>query len=105
MQCWDGKQEAPFLIKAFSGLLPELLWVVEISIPHLFPANEHKLGEIVLNATLARDESKEMDYGLFLLARLPEHSYLINSTNQYGPSFIEVPSKLVSHTPVMRTLQ
>jgi len=105
IRCWDGKTEASFMADALSGLLPELLWVVEISIPHLFPANERKLGEIVLNATLARDESKEVDHRLFLLARLPEHYYLINSTNQYGPSFIEVPSKLISHTPVMRTIQ
>jgi len=105
IQCWKGKKESSFLIDALSGLLPELLWVVEISIPHLFPANERKLGEIVLNATLVRDDSKEMDYKLFLLARLPEHYYLINSTNQYGPNFIKVPSEFVSHTPLIQTIQ
>ena len=104
MQCWEGESEASHLAPALSGLLPELLWVVEISIPHLFPANERKLGEIVLNASQVRDCSKSVDYNLFMLARFPAQYFLLEQTKKSGPEFLTFPSRLISHTPVIRTV-
>jgi len=47
---WDSKTIPTKLIAALSVGLPQLLWVVEISLPELFPANRRKLGEVVLDA-------------------------------------------------------
>jgi hypothetical protein len=105
MAGWEGNVEDPSFISTLSTLLPELLWVVEVSIPHLFPANERKLGEILLNASLARDSSRAIDYKLFLLARFPAQYFLLKSVNQYGPQFMTIPSRVVSHTPLLRTVQ
>jgi hypothetical protein len=105
MAGWEGNVENPSLISAFSKLLPELLWMVEVSIPHLFPANERKLGEIILNASLARDSKRPIDYKLFLMARFPAQYFLLKSVNQYGPQFMTIPSKIVSHTPLLKTEQ
>lgn len=102
MADWDGNPEDPSLITALTKLLPALLWVVEVSIPHLFPANERKLGEILLNASLARDTNRSIDYKLFLLARFPAQYFLLKSANQHRPNFMTIPSKIASHTPVLK---
>ncbi|HPA78070.1 MAG TPA: hypothetical protein PK722_05435 [Kiritimatiellia bacterium] len=102
---WDNQTESANIIDVLIKYLPELLWVVEVSIPHLFPANEHKLGEILLNALQARDSKKSIDYKLFMLARFPAKYFLLDSVNQHGPSFLMIPSQLISHTPVFRTTQ
>ena len=103
---WKGHRELRALPEALAGFLPDKLWVVEISLPQLFPANERKVGEIVLNASRTRDETKdpslEIDYGLFLMARLPGEYILLRAVNQYGPSFAVVPSRLKSHVDLLR---
>ncbi len=103
---WDGHRENPALPKALREFLPDTVWVVEISLPQLFPANERKVGEIVLNAVKPRDQEKdptsEIDYSLFLMARLPGEYVLLRSINQYGPSFSRVPSRLQSHVELIR---
>ena len=48
---WDDKTIPAKLITALSEGLPKLLWIAEISLPELFPANKRKLGEIVLDAS------------------------------------------------------
>ncbi|MBQ6472458.1 MAG: hypothetical protein IJJ33_10775 [Victivallales bacterium] len=48
---------------------PEMFWVSEVSLPQLFPANEAKLGEILLDAT--RQPDKVGQTHEFLFARLP----------------------------------
>jgi hypothetical protein len=102
---WESNHERSTFVTQLAGLLPDQLWVVEISIPHLFPANERKLGEILLNPLVEYDESKDVDFQLFLLARLPGTYYLLKAVNQHGPNFVTIPSRLASHTPVIRTVQ
>ena len=103
---WQGHREIRALPQALADFLPDLLWVVEVSLPQLFPANERKVGEIVLNAGRPRDETKdpsaEIDYGLFLMARLPGEYILLRAVNQYGPSFSVVRSRLKSHVELLR---
>lgn len=98
----DGNREEKYFPEMLHDLLPDSVWIVEVSLPHLFPANEHKVGEIVLNAQNTRNKSKDADYGLFLIARFPEEYFLLKSVNQYGPSFLRYPSNIKTHVDLLR---
>lgn len=99
---WDGELEFPLIASIFEKILPERVWVVEVSLPHLFPANEHKLGEIVLNPFVSFDGHQPINYDLFLFARLPGSIFVLNPVNSGPPEFLEVPSKCKSHRAVIR---
>jgi hypothetical protein len=100
---WNNKREPPNLIAILAQFLPKILWVVEISLPHLFPANEHKVGEILLNPTIPFDPKKTISYKHFLFARLPGRVFVLKSVNSGAPKFMEVPSACESHRPLLRT--
>ena len=100
---WEGRAEDNILLDKLGTLLPKLLWVVEVSLPHLFPANERKLGEIVLDACRAPDTTLDVDFGLFVLARLPGQFVVSTGQNGNAPSFETAPSGLQSHVPVLRS--
>ncbi len=99
---WDGKWENPNLVAIFDKLLPNMLWAVEISLPHLFPANEHKLGEILLNPSVPFDPKAPIDYNLFLLARLPGRVFVLKAASGGAPDFMEVPSACDSHRALLK---
>ena len=103
---WEGHKELRELPRTLAKFLPRKLWVVEISLPQLFPTNERKAGEIVLNVERKRDVRKDpsraIDYNLFLMARLPGEYFLLNAVNQFGPSFSVVKSKVKSHVALLR---
>jgi hypothetical protein len=82
--------------------MPEYLWMIEISIPQLFPANERKLGEIILNASVKFDFDKPTDFKLFVLARLPGSYFLFESGDYDKPNFAQVPSRIKSHMPLFQ---
>ncbi len=82
--------------------LPEALWVVEVSLPHLFPANERKLGEVVLNAAYSMNAADPLSFNAFCLARLPTRYFLVSGVTKGKPQFSEVPSALKSHVPLLR---
>ncbi|MBV5337080.1 MAG: hypothetical protein J0653_03655, partial [Deltaproteobacteria bacterium] len=91
------------LCKLLEQEMPEYIWAVEVSTPQLFPANERKLGEIVLDA------SRELDMNdgaavneVFVFARLPEMYLLGGEITNGNPQFTQVPSMLVSHTELIR---
>jgi hypothetical protein len=98
---WDGNREDSSIIDVFSKNLPKILWVIEISLPQLFPANERKLGDIVMNATRTKNENIDVDYNLFLFARLPSQYIMQNGNNQHAPSFVSIPSSLISHVDLI----
>lgn len=98
---WQANTENPAVIRELEPLLSNQLWVVEISIPQLFPANERKLGDIVLNADQICDIEKEVDYSLFLFARVPGEYLCVKSVNQYGPIFDSIKSKIQSHVELL----
>lgn len=93
---WDGRSEQEGMLSVFESTLPLMLWIVEFSIPQLFPANERKLGEIVLNACC----SPEDIFAPFILARLPG-TYLMLADIK-TKSYERVSSELLSHVEVMR---
>ncbi len=70
---WQDEIIDPKVLDVLENGLKGYYWVVEISLPELFPANRRKLGEIVLNAEV--ELSKELDLSTYVLARLPGQFY------------------------------
>jgi hypothetical protein len=98
---WLGNVENPAILKAFEEALPESLWIVEISSPQLFPANQRKLGEIVMDPRVKYDPQNIVNYDRFLLCRLPGKYFFIRNLTGDQPTFIDLPSALISHTQVL----
>lgn len=63
MADWQGKRESSQTVRDIGSILPEKLWVVEVSIPDLFSTNKRKLGELLLDAT--RPYVEKGDYSFF----------------------------------------
>jgi hypothetical protein len=96
---WEANAENPALCKIFRRLLPERLWMVEVSVPELFPANLRKVGEIILTA--GERPTAQRDFRMFVCARVPGRLLLLRNVSAQGmPSFVSVPSLLLSHTPL-----
>lgn len=100
---WEGNKEKTELCDLLALGMPHFVWAVEISTPQLFPANERKLGEIVLDATRDLNTGEEFSRNdVFMLARLPG-GYLFGGDVVDGiPQFTPVPSQLLSHTELSR---
>ena len=101
---WQGNKESNEICEGLANSLPEHLWLVELSVPELFPANLRKIGEILLNA--ANEPNPEDEARAFILARLPG-SYIIQAgTAEDGtPKFNLGPSNLKSHTALYHSKQ
>ena len=96
----NGHLEAREVVSGIVGKLPEELWMVEFSLPHLFPVNERKLGEILLDPNPRRMKETR---GVVLI-RLPTR-YLLPDSKCKGRTRLrevdcyEQPSQIDSHTP------
>ena len=90
---WLGNSEQADILESLSDALPEHLWMAEVSIPELFPANYRKLGEIILDACVVLDTYPPQGQ-IWVLARVPG-SYLINENE--SADFLTLASGLVSH--------
>lgn len=99
---WDGKREDRTIVSLLRKLLPEKMWVIEISFPQLFPANERKIGEVLLNPFITIDMRRNVDFRLFLMARVPAQYYFLKSFKKAKPDFIKVNSKIQSHMPLIK---
>ena len=92
--------EDPRAIETIVKRLPENLWMVEISFPHLFPVNERKIGEVILSAD---EGASRMTRGVILI-RLPSR-YLLPvmepgaSVELKNAPCDEMASAIQSHTP------
>ncbi len=100
-QDWNGNAENPEIPKLLTKLLPEKVWVIEISVPQLFPANERKLGEVVLNPFISFDAKQPINYSHFLFSRVPELYFFVKEVVANKPKFITIPSLFKSHTKVL----
>lgn len=98
---WDQNSEDKAVVDILHDSLPDALWIVEVSIPQLFPANERKLGDIVLNAETDLSDSQGKD-SPFLFVRLPSCYFFALAAGRSDPNFLTVPSKLMSHFPVIK---
>ena len=96
----EGHVEDPRAIENIVKRLPEHLWMVEISFPHLFPVNERKIGEVILSA---KEGASRMTRGVILI-RLPSR-YLLPvvepgaSVELENAPCEEMASAIQSHTP------
>lgn len=111
---WSYRQESLVMTDGFRRMKhPEKIWVVEISLPQLFPANKRKLGEIVLDATneklepsMGTESEGEQLIKSVLWIRLPGGYYMPSSYCPDDPEqtlhFESAPSDIQSHFPVMR---
>lgn len=97
---WEGNNENVDLCDFLDQELPKFLWVVEVSTPHLFPANKRKLGEFVFSGRgEVTNTDGSLNNDLFVLARLPEWYVLGGDLDSNGiPEFTKIPSQIVSHT-------
>lgn len=101
---WLRNKENSDTIDGFKSLkLPKMLWVVEVSLPQLFPANERKLGEIVIDATSAINPDT---FNSVLWIRLPEWYYMPDHDKaveipEDEMQFQQAPSCIQSHLPVI----
>ena len=73
---------------------PEVFWITEISLPQLFPANEEKIGEIVMDATEFPGDPNR--YSCFLAARLPGLWFFCEKEDA-TPQFSYLPSDIKGH--------
>ena len=101
IQDWDGNFENPEIPALLTKLLPEKIWIIEISVPQLFPANERKLGEVVLNPFIPFNAKQPINYSHFLFARVPELYFFVKEVVSGKPEFMSIPSQIVSHTKVL----
>lgn len=100
---WKGQKEKIELCELFEQEIPPFVWAVEISTPQLFPANERKLGEIVLDATTPLNlEDETAIFDIFTFARLPGIYLLGGEINNGTPQFTTVPSDIESHTELIK---
>ena len=99
-QDWEHNSENRQVIDILRRLLPPDLWIVEVSIPQLFPANERKLGDIVLNGGLEIKADQKTSSN-FLFVRLPSCYFFVFSDVSEEQDFLTVPSNLTSHLPVI----
>jgi hypothetical protein len=96
---WHRRKEHAEIPEIFKHSLPRHLWLVEISIPELFPINKRKLGEIVLDGS--RRISDTPNFQSFLFARLPGSYWFVTGMNSNGePTFDWRRSRMESHTPL-----
>lgn len=102
---WEGNRDSLRIInKVRSFNWPEKFWVVEISLPNLFSANERKLGEIVLDATVSLDSSgKIAATSVFLFSRLPSVYIIAGETKSVNnlPLWDRVESAITTHLPLL----
>jgi hypothetical protein len=101
IQDWDGNSENPAITALLTRQLPEKVWIVEISLPQLFPANERKLGEVVLNPFVPFDPKQPINYSHFLFARVPELYFFVKEVVSGKPKFMTIPSQIASHTKLL----
>ena len=97
---WKGKLEDSKMPDLLEQTLPKILWMIEFSIPELFPANQRKIGELIFDATTLPDLKRRPDYGIFMLARYPK-LYILKRRSKAGKeTFVSFKSTLEDHLPV-----
>ena len=99
---WEGNTEHREFLQGLEGVLPSSIWVTEISIPQLFPANERKVGEVILNPFVRPDTSKDVDFDLFLMARIPCYYFFLDTIRNDNPMFLLLNSNITSHMPLLK---
>lgn len=97
LKVWDSSEAVnPKILSALDGMAKGSYWVIEVSLPELFPANRAKLGEVVLNADV--DKSPP---GLQVeFARLPGFLYVMQSNKKSGTMVATYPTGVNTHSQI-----
>jgi hypothetical protein len=97
---WDRNREDSTTLSHLRSIKMSLMWMIELSVPDLFAINKRKIGEILLDATIAF--SPKVDFKTFILARLPGSYYFFDALDSNGqPTFATVKSNFISHTELL----
>ncbi len=97
---WENNRENASMINILGKLVPDVMWMVELSLPELFPSNLRKLGEIILDAS--KSPATKRDFNAFVFARVPERYIFLQEIVNNAPSFLVAPSAIISHASFYR---
>ncbi|MFH0796964.1 MAG: hypothetical protein V2A65_07915 [Candidatus Omnitrophota bacterium] len=98
---WEGDRFNNDVTKTFiQSPGDDFFWMVEISVPELFSANNRKLGEILLKAQVPVATTR--DFGNFLLTRIPGHFVFYVGGEMSNPEYRYVPCGLDNHIELYR---
>lgn len=106
---WMGKKECESTVDEIKKVLSEMealnkpasFWMVEFSLPHLFPANERKIGEMLFSAVQLGEVRGKEDILLPLITRIPGYylsPVLLGTDGKVKLDFDIAESAIVSHT-------
>jgi len=84
LEGWQRERIDPQITDKFEEILKGFYWMVEVSLPELFPANRRKLGEIILNAEVS--VVPDAVSASYMFARLPGGLYVLGEQN--GKPFV-----------------
>lgn len=99
-QDWQGDPLPEDLVRAVAQTLPELCWMVEVSIPELYTANRSKLGEILVDVN-APDPDPATDISkCWIGGRLPGLLFVPPQKPGQLPTALETPVE--AHVPIYR---
>lgn len=73
--------------------MPEHIWVSEITLPHLYTGNKHKLGDVIIDANATDEEHSTVES--FQLAWFPGFIY-------FGSDHQILPWGVRTHVPLIR---
>lgn len=96
---WHGKKIKRDIIKVLRKYLQDkYYWLIELSVPELFPANRRKVAEVLIRTEVKADlENYRRDFKDFVIARLPGHFVLYEGGGSRSPKYLFVPSGVSSH--------
>ncbi|MFA5063655.1 MAG: hypothetical protein WC578_06285 [Candidatus Omnitrophota bacterium] len=97
LRAW-GKRKVKipeYRINSLERNLKNDLWIVEISLPELFPANRRKLGEVVFNPNIS---TVTKDLSSFLFARILDKFYFLKKFDQDQLEVTKYDAGISSHT-------
>ena len=97
---WKGARIRRNEVEAFAKYPHLKFWMVELSVPELFPTNFRKVGEILFFAEKQPDPKQT--FNSIVMARLPGYFVFYNGGDDTNPKFDFLPNQIESHVPLYR---
>ena len=95
---WKHNRVDQRMLEVLRSLADQVLWMVELSVPELFPTNLRKVGEVLIRAqqNIGTRTLEERLSGFFL-ARLPGYFALLRGIKNKKPQFSLISSGAEGH--------
>jgi hypothetical protein len=61
----EGAKLTPAEVLKLRSVLPRRFWVSEVSLPDLYAANKHKIGDVIIDAAASKDKHSSGDSLVF----------------------------------------